>query len=124
MRTRNIRRRCSLAARPEPTQKTRAAGKSRASRAVAVKALAVQPPHLRYQPKRNVRLTIQVTNKVTPTQSIRNGSGRAGRSGLTKRRTRGNAKIANGTFTQKTQRHESASLTSAGKSGVVGRGAE
>src|SRR5215467_5964105 len=113
MRTRNIRRKCSLAARPAPTQMSRATGKSRASRAVAVKALDVQPPHFRYQPKRKVRLTIQLTNRVTPIQSIRKGSGRAGRSGLTKRYTRGNAKRANGTFTQKTQRHDSASLTSA-----------
>ena len=92
-----------------------------ASRAVAVKALDVQPPHLRYQPKMKVRLTIQAANRVTPIQSIRSGSGWAGRSGLTKRRTSGNARRANGTFTQKIQRHDSASLTSAVSSGVVGR---
>src|SRR6516162_5254111 len=121
MRTRNIRRRCSLAARPAPTQATTATGNKMASTAVAAKALDVQPPHLRYQPKRKVRLTIQAVNRVTPIQSIRSGSGRAGRSGLTKRRTRGIARRASGTFTQKTQRHESASLTQAVKSGVVGR---
>src|SRR5256885_1026699 len=121
MRTRNIRRKCSLTARPEPTQRARATGNSRASRAVAVKALDVQPPHLRYQPKVKVRLTTQATNRVTPTQSIRSGSGRGGRSGLTKRRTRGNASRAGGTFTQKIQRHERASLTHAVRSGVVGR---
>src|SRR5262245_52179380 len=121
MRTRNIRRRCSLTARPAPTQATRATGNRTAIINVAVKALDVQPPHLRYQPNRKVRLTIQAVNRVTPIQSIRRGSGRGGRSGLMKRRTRGNAKRAKGTFTQKTQRHESASLTSAVKSGVVGR---
>src|SRR5213080_4454784 len=121
MRTRNIRRICSPGARPDPTQTARATGNSKASRAVAVKALDVQPPHLRYQPKVKVRLTIQVTNRVTPTQSIRNGSGRGGRSGFTKRRTRGNASRASGTFTQKIHRHESASLTHAVSSGVVGR---
>src|SRR5262245_54821695 len=121
MRTRNIRRKCSLAVRPEPTQAARATGNSRASRAVAVKVFELKPPHLRYQPKVKVRLTIQAANKVTLIQSIRRGSGRAGRSGLTKRRTRGTARRANGTFTQKIQRHESASLTSAVNSGVVGR---
>src|SRR5262249_27988758 len=121
MRTRNIRRTCSLTARPAPTQATRATGNSMDSTAVAVKALDVQPPHLRYQPKRKVRLTTQVANRVTPIQSIRKGSGGAGRSGLTKRHTRGNARRANGTFTQNTQRHESASLTRAVSSGVVGR---
>src|SRR5437588_5076336 len=121
MRTRNIRRKCSLAERPAPTQATRATGNSRASRAVAVKALDVQPPHLRYQPKVKVRLTIQAQNRVTPIQSMRNGSGFGGRSGLMQRRTNGNASNANGTFTQKTQRHDSASLTSAVSKGVVGR---
>src|SRR5262245_883775 len=121
MRTRNIRRKCSLTVRPEPTQATRATGNSTASTTVAVKALDDQPPHLRYQPKMKAWLTIQAANRVTPTQSIRRGSGRAGRSGLTKRRTRGNARRANGTFTQNTQRHESASLTRAVSSGVVGR---
>src|SRR5438067_1152987 len=113
MRTRNIWRKCSLTARPEPTQAARTTGNSMASRAVAVKALDVHPPHLRYQPKVKVRLTIQAVNSVTPPQSIRNGSGLGGRSGLTKRRTRVNARRASGTFTQKIQRHDSASLISA-----------
>src|SRR5262245_20859733 len=121
MRTRNIRRRCSLTARPEPTQAVRATGNSTASTAVAAKALDVQPPHLRYQPNRKDRLTIQAVNRVTAIQSIRRGKGLGGRSGLTKRSTNGNAKTASGTFIQKTQRHESASLTSAVSSGVVGR---
>src|SRR5262245_39111974 len=116
-----MRWKCSLTARPEPTQPTRAMGNSRPSRAVAVKALDVQPPHLRYQPKVKVRLTIQPTNRVTPTRALRHGSGLGGRSGLTKRRTRGNASRPSGTFTQKIQRHDSASLTRAVKSGVVGR---
>src|SRR5215470_16254332 len=121
MRTRNIRRKCSLTARPEPTQATRATGNRKASSAVAVKESDVQPPHLRYQPKRKVRLTVQAANRVTPTQSIRSGCGRGGRSGLTKRRTRGNASRPTGTFTQKIQRHESASLIHAVTSGVLGR---
>src|SRR5262245_19432855 len=121
MRTRNIRRMCALTARPAPTQATRATGNSTVGTAVAAKALDVQPPHLRYQPKTKVRLTTQATNRVTPIQSIRSGSGRAGRSGWMQRRTRGNARRANGTFTQKTQRHESASLTQAVSSGVLGR---
>src|SRR5262245_23293426 len=121
MRTRNIRRKCSLAVRPEPTQATRATGNTRASRAVAVKVFELQPPHLRYQPKTKVRLTIQAANKVTLVQSVRRGSGQAGRAGLTNGRTRGTARRANGTFTQKIQRHESASLISAASSGVVGR---
>src|SRR5262245_2549466 len=121
MRTRNIRRKCSLAVRPEPTQAARATGNSRATRAVAAKAFDDQPPHLRYQPKAKVRLTAQAASKVTLIQSIRRGSGRAGRSGLTKRSTRGTARRASGTFTQKIQRHESASLISAVSSGVVGR---
>src|SRR5438552_3680907 len=121
MRTRNMRQICSLTDRPAPTQATMAAGKSTASTAVAANALEVHPPHLRYQPKRKVRLTIQATSNVTPIQSIRKGSGRGGRSGFTKRHTRGIAKRANGTFTQKIQRQESASLTRAVNSGVVGR---
>src|SRR6266481_1496977 len=121
MRTRNIRRMCSLTAKPAPTQAAKATGNSMASTAVAANALDVQPPHLRYQPKTKVKLTIQATNSVTPIQSIRRGSGLAGRSGLMKRRTRGIANKANGTFIQKTQRHENASLTSAVSSGVVGR---
>src|SRR5438046_1439834 len=121
MRTRNIRRKCSLTARPAPTQATRATGNSMASRAVAVNALDVQPPHLRYQPKVKVMLTIQATNRVTPIQSIRSGSGRGGRSGFTNRRTNGTAKRASGTLTQKIQRQDRASLTHAVSSGVVGR---
>src|SRR5262245_22491030 len=92
-----------------------------ATTAVAANLLDVQPPHLRYQPKTNVRLTSQVAKRVTAIQSIRNGSGRGGRSGLMKRRTRGIARSANGTFTQKIQRHDSASLIKAVSSGVVGR---
>src|SRR6266480_4891323 len=111
MRTRNIRRKCSLTARPAPTQQARTTGSNKASKAVPVKALDVQPPHLRYQPKVKVRLTIQAANRVTPIQSMRSSSGRGGRSGLTKRRTSGNARRANGTFTQKIQRHDRASLT-------------
>src|SRR5262252_106863 len=103
MRTRNIRRRCSLAVRPEPTQAAKATGNTRASRAVAVKAFELQPPHLRYQPKTKVRVTIHVVNKVTLIQSIRSSTGRVGRSGLMKRSTKGTAKRANGTFTQKIQ---------------------
>src|SRR5262249_4213313 len=121
MRTRNIRRKCSLTARPAPTQATRATGNSMASTAVAVKALDVQPPHLRYQPKRKVRLTIQAVNRVTPIQSIRSGNGRGGRSGLTKRRTKGDANRAKGQFPQRLQRPDSASWTRAVRSGVVGR---
>src|SRR4051812_1798786 len=116
-----MRRKCSLTARPAPNQAIRATGNSMANTAVAVKAFDVQPPHLRYQPKRKTRLTIQVVNRVTPSQSMRRGSGRGGRSGLMKRRTRGTASKARGTFAQKIQRHESASLTRAVKSGVVGR---
>src|SRR5262245_31510013 len=121
MRTRNIRRRCSLAVRPEPIQAARATGNIRASRAVAVKAFELQPPHLRYQPNTKARVTIHVANKVTLIQSIRSGSGRGGRSGLMKRSTKGIARRANGTFTQKIQRHESVSFTRAVSSGVVGR---
>src|SRR5262249_32058546 len=121
MRTRNMRRRWSLTDRPEPTQKPRPTGDSTAKPAVAAKALDVQPPQWRYQPKRKVRLTIQAVNSVTPIQSIRRGKGLGGRSGLMKRRTRGIARRARGVFTQKTQRHDSASLTSAVNSGVVGR---
>src|SRR5262245_29952867 len=121
MRTRNIRRKCSLAVRPEPTQAANATGNARASWAVAVKAFELQPPHRRYQPKTKIRHTVQAANKVTLVQSIRSGSGRAGRSDLTKRSTRGTARRANGTFIQKTQRHESASFTRAVSSGVVGR---
>src|SRR6516164_9229978 len=121
MRTRNIRRKCSLTASPAPTHATRTTGNTSASTAVAAKALDVQPPHLRYQPNRKARLTIQAVNSVTAIQSIRRGKGLGGRSGLTKRSTSGNAKTANGTFTRKTQRHDSASLTQAVKSGVVGR---
>src|SRR5438067_2462648 len=116
-----MRRKCSLTAMPEPTQRTRANGNRTANSAVHEKALDDQPPHLRYQPKRKARLTIQVTNRVTPIQSIRRGNGRGGRSGLMKRCTSGMARSAAGTLTQKTQRHDSASLTSAVKSGVVGR---
>src|SRR5262245_12237937 len=100
---------------------TRGMGNSKASRAVATNSLDVQPPHLRYQPKMNVRLMIQAVNRVTLIQSIRSGSGFGGRSGFTKRSTRGNASRASGTFTQKIQRHDSASLTRAVTSGVVGR---
>src|SRR5262249_48729511 len=96
-------------------------GSSTTSTAVSANALDVQPPHLRYQPKEKVRLTIHAVNNVTPIQSIRSGSGLGGRSGFTNRRTSGIAKSARGTFTQKIQRHENASLTSAVKSGVVGR---
>src|SRR6516162_5964197 len=103
MRTRNIRRKCSLAVRPEPIQAAKATGNTRASRAVAVKAFELQPPHLRYQPKTKIRLTIQAPNKVTLVQSTRSGSGRGGRSGLMNRCTKGNARTANGTFTQKIQ---------------------
>src|SRR6516162_4136557 len=104
---RNIRRKCSLAARPLPIQSTSGIGNSKATRAVAANSLDVQPPHFRYQPNRNTRLTIQAVNKVTLIQSIRSGSGLGGQSGLTKRSTRGNARRATGTFTQKIQRHES-----------------
>src|SRR6516164_6572681 len=121
MRMRNIRRKCSPTEKPAPTQVTRATGDSMAKTAVAAKALDVQPPHLRYQPKRKVRLTIQAVNSVTAIQSIRRGKGLGGRSGLMKRRTSGIARRARGTFTQKTQRHDSSSLTSAVNSGVVGR---
>src|SRR5216684_1672984 len=121
MRTRNIRWRCSLGARPDPTQARMAAGNSMARTAVAVNALDDQPPHLRYHPKMKVKLTIHATKSVTPIQSIRSGIGFGGRSGLTKRHTRGIARIANGTFTQKTQRQERASLIIAVSSGVVGR---
>src|SRR5262249_25143495 len=121
MRTRNILRRCSVTATPEPTQRTSATGRPRARTAVAAKALEVQPPHLRYQPKTKVRLTIQATKRVTLIQSMRRGKGFDGWSGLTKRRTRGIARRASGTLTQKAQRHDSASLTRAVRSGVVGR---
>src|SRR5215472_1486786 len=121
MRTRNIRRRCSLTDMPEPIHTARTTGNTRASTAVAVKAFELQPPHLRYQPNTKVRATIQAVNKVTLIQSIRSGSGRGGRSGLMNRSTRGNARRANGTFIQKIQRHESASFTRAVSSGVVGR---
>src|SRR6516162_734672 len=121
MRTRNIRRRCSVAVMPEPTQAARRTGNTRASTAVAVKAFELQPPHLRYQPQTKATLTIQAANKVTLIQSIRSGSGRGGRSGLMKRSTKGIARKANGTFIQKIQRHESSSFTRAVSSGVVGR---
>src|SRR5262245_22828383 len=121
MRTRNMRRRWSLTDKPAPTQATTVIGNSMARMAVAAKALDVQPPQWRYQPKTKVRLTIQAVNRVTPIQSIRRGSGWAGRSGLMKRRTRGIARRAKGTFTQKTQRHDNPSLTRAVNSGVVGR---
>src|SRR5262245_58672706 len=98
---------------PEPIQAAKATGNTSESRAVAVKAFELQPPHLRYQPKPKVRLTIQAANKVTLIQSIRSGSGRGGRSGLMNQCTKGNARRANGTFTQKIQRHESASFTRA-----------
>src|SRR5437868_5730962 len=103
-------------ARPEPTQSARATGKSIASKAVAVKALDVQPPHLRYQPNMNARLTTQPTRSVTLIQSMRSGSGFGGRSGLMKRRTSGTANSASGTFTQKIHRHDNASFTTAVKS--------
>src|SRR5262245_56163411 len=121
MRTRNIRRRCSLAVKPEPIQAAKATGNTMASRAVAVKAFELQPPHLRYQPNTKARVTIHVANRVTLTQSIRSGSGRGGRSGLMYRCTRGSARRASGTFIQKIQRHERASFTRAVSSGVVGR---
>src|SRR5262245_48365158 len=112
---------CSFTAKPAPTQAITAIGNRRASTATVAKVLDVQPPHLRYHPNAKVRLTTHAVNRLTPIQSIRSGSGWAGRSGLTKRRTRGIANRAKGTFTQKTQRHDSASLTNAVKSGVVGR---
>src|SRR6516164_7191594 len=121
MRTRNIRNKCSLAANPLPIQTTRGIGNSKATMAVTANSLDVQPPHFRYQPKMKVRLTIQAVNRVTLIQSIRSGSGLGGRSGFTKRSTRGTARRASGTFTQNTQRHESASLIRAVSSGVVGR---
>src|SRR5579871_6497437 len=111
MRTRNMRRKCSLTAKPEPTQRARATGNKVARSAVRAKAFEVQPPHLRYQPKRNVKLTIQATKRVTPIQSMGSSSGLAGRSGLMRRKTSGTAKTANGMLIQKTQRHDSASLT-------------
>src|SRR5258708_7288588 len=118
MRTRNMRCKCSLGARPDPIQKTRIPGKNKARTAVIVNALEVQPPHLRYHPNTNVRLTIQATKSVTLIQSILSGSGLGGLSGLTKRLTSGSASKANGTFTQKIQRQERASLTAAVTSGV------
>src|SRR5262245_3580937 len=121
MRMRNILRRCSLTARPLPTEAMRTTGNNIAKTVVAAKALDVQPPQWRYQPKTKVRLTIQAVNRVTPIQSIRRGNGWAGRSGLMKRCTRGIARRAKGTFTQKTQRHDNPSLTRAVNSGVVGR---
>src|SRR5262249_45878544 len=116
-----MRRRCSLAVWPEPIQAPRATGNIRARTAVAVKVFELQPSHLRYQPKAKVRLTAHAANKATLIQSIRNASGRGGRSGLMNRSTKGIATRANGTFIQKIQRHESASFTRAVKSGVVGR---
>ncbi len=86
-----------------------------------MKALDVQPPHLRYQPKVKVRHTTHITNNVIATQSIRSGSGCGGRSGLMKRSTSGKAIMASGTFIQKIQRQESSSFTSAVNNGVVGR---
>src|SRR6516225_2451648 len=106
MRTRNMRRKCSLTARPDPTHKTMAIGNDTARSAVRAKAFEVQPPHLRYQPKRKVKLTIHPTKRVTPIQSIGRGNGLAGRSGLMKRQTSGTARIAKGTLIQKTQRHD------------------
>src|SRR3954470_10083629 len=109
--TRRIRRRCSSAESPEPTQATMAIGRRRHKVAVTANSLEAQPPHFRYQPNANSRRETQAAKRVTPTKSIRSDRGAGGRSGRMKRRTKGMASTAIGTLTQKIQRQVSQSLT-------------
>src|SRR3954470_12289644 len=89
--TRRIRRRCSSAESPEPTQATMAIGRRRHKVAVTANSLEVQPPHFRYQPKVNSKQETQAAKRVTAIQSIFNGRGAVGRSGRMKCWTRGMA---------------------------------
>src|SRR6202041_1852911 len=97
-------RRCSSALTPAATQAARMNGSTIARTATIVNSFDVQPPHFRYQPKQNARLTAQPVNKVTAIQSMWSRVGRGGRSGRMNRRTRGIAKRAKGTLIQKIQR--------------------
>src|SRR5262249_58045136 len=109
---------------PPASGATTTTSRTTAGIATAATSFEVHPPHFRYHPNVNTRLTTHPANRVTASQSIRSDSGRGGRSGRKNARTRTSPTRAKGMLTQKIHRQEGASLKRAGEQGGVRRGAE